>query len=720
MWKKIRPRPKAVLLFSGAIILPLIVVGALSFDAMSKRRASIDGLLEVNLLNTGRAAVGAIESELEMRERATLAGEFPPASLASREPTFRPFSLDGNFALILPSIATLGGAVPPIRGGKRESSLFDTFIAEAERNELIAKNMAAAAEAYRRAAHEATTAGGTARALNGRARCLANRNDYAKARDLWLKIAGDFSAAVDTAGHPYGLTAGLCSAEMDISLDNYDAAAHALISLWGKLRQGAWRLRPAAFAFFQSEIDALLKKIIGLQSRPDLESAYRNLVSGSTPFVDEMAFIDMLESAVIPEIESRRGAVEVRGAAEPTRFSLVWKGTDFLVSFRTESVAAREPAPVRINTPTAVPATAPVLHSEKSPLAIRGCCVASRVLVTSLLDRSIESGPNKKEYRSRLIGPASPAPSGNSEKPGQAPATFAFDRFPLPWKIALEAPSTVSARRTALRENVLLGLLLAAVFGLMLLGGFLLARDTARESEIARQKTEFVHNISHELKTPLTLIRLFGETLDRNRDLSDADRLDAYAIINRESERLSHLIDNVLDFSRIEMGRKEFDFGDADLAAIVRQTMDAYSKEFDQAGFDVALDVEKGLPSLRFDREAITGVLLNLLGNALKFSPHVKSLRVRLGRRGEDVVLEVEDRGVGIPAEDLPRIFDKFYRGGNKIVAQTSGSGLGLTLAKYIVEAHAGRIEVQSRPGEGSTFRIVLPIPVSRSEGPNA
>jgi signal transduction histidine kinase len=754
--KEIRARPKTIALFIGAVVLPLIVVGALSFDAMSKRRASIDGLLEVSLLNTGRAIVAEIESEFEIRERAALgrefarvalAGEIPPTASPSKAPPFRTFSLDAGLAIIPLNPALSGGtatpaqSAPPIRGGERGSSLYDKLFADAERTELVAKDTGAAAESYRRAAHEAKTAGGAARALNGLARCLASRNEFGDARDLWLKIAADYGAAVDPARHPYGLTACLLSAEMDIRLERSDAAARALISLMAKLREGAWRLRPAAFAFFQREIEAILKKIFENRPHPDLETAYRDLASRSTPFVEEMAFVDMLESAVIPEIESRLGTTDIRGAVEPIRFSLVWKGADYLVSFRVSSTGGTASAVVPgiviapLSTPSLPPSTSPPASTVTAPLStpvppasppgapsdsIRGCLVASRPLVSSLLDRSLASASTRAEYRGQLVGPAFPAPPPAA--PHVPAATFAFDRFPIPFKIALEATGPSSARRTALRENILLGILLAAVFGLMFLGGLLLARDVARESEIARQKTEFVHNISHELKTPLTLIRLFGETLERNPNLADADRREAYEIINRESERLSHLIDNVLDFSRIEMGRKEFVFADQDLGAIVRETMDAYRKEFAQAGFDVALHIEPGLPCLRLDREAITGVLLNFFSNALKFSPSVKSISVRLARSCPSVSLEVADRGAGISAEDLPRIFEKFYRGGKKAVAPTSGSGLGLTLAKYIVEAHGGRIEVESRLGEGSTFRIVLPVPIpaprlERAEG---
>jgi signal transduction histidine kinase len=244
----------------------------------------------------------------------------------------------------------------------------------------------------------------------------------------------------------------------------------------------------------------------------------------------------------------------------------------------------------------------------------------------------------------------------------------------------------------------------------MLLGAFLIARDISRESEITRLKTEFVHNISHELKTPLTLIRLYGETLQRKENLTNREKKEAYEIITKESERLSHLINNVLDFSRIEMGRKEFDFKKGNLTQVVRETLESYRYHLEKKGFSVQAEISSDLPEMNFDGEAIASVLVNLLSNAMKFSPKKKEVTVRLFKEKENAVLQVADKGVGIPPKETSRIFKRFYRSKDEIVSETRGSGLGLTLVKHITEAHGGRIEVDSEPGKGSTFSIILPI----------
>ena len=288
--------------------------------------------------------------------------------------------------------------------------------------------------------------------------------------------------------------------------------------------------------------------------------------------------------------------------------------------------------------------------------------------------------------------------------------TLSLREFPLPWKFLVTQPAFDDLESSARRENIIYGTLLAVIVILMLLGAFLIVRDISREAETTRVKTEFVHNISHELKTPLTLIRLYSETLQRKKKLPEREKQDAYEIITKESERLSHLINNVLDFSRIEMGRKEFNFKKGNLAQVISDTLESYRYHLEKKGFSVTSEIASDLPDMDFDEEAISSVLVNLLSNAMKFSPKEKEVAVRLFNDNENAVLEVRDKGIGIAPKDLSQIFERFYRCENPIVSETRGSGLGLTLVKHIVEAHGGTIYVESEPDKGSIFAVVLPF----------
>jgi len=253
--------------------------------------------------------------------------------------------------------------------------------------------------------------------------------------------------------------------------------------------------------------------------------------------------------------------------------------------------------------------------------------------------------------------------------------------------------------------------LILAILSLMIIGGLVLTkRMVSKEMALARLKSDFVSNVSHELRTPLALIRLYAETLELGRITTQDKKQQYYRIIRKESERLTALINNILDFSRIEAGRKEYEFRETDIAELVRNTLDSYRYQIEQQGFALEEDIDTDLPAIPVDREAIARALVNLVNNALKYSSDDKFLGVKLYRENGVVKLEVADHGIGIARRDQSKIFEKFYRAGDPLVHNTKGSGLGLSLVRHITEAHGGEISVESTPGRGSKFILSLPL----------
>ena len=246
---------------------------------------------------------------------------------------------------------------------------------------------------------------------------------------------------------------------------------------------------------------------------------------------------------------------------------------------------------------------------------------------------------------------------------------------------------------------------------LLLAGGiYLTHRNVSKELALARLKSDFVSNVSHELRTPLSLIRQYAETLELGRISGPEKQQEYYQTIRKESERLTGLINNILDFSRIEAGRKEYEFRETDLKELVRNTLESYRYQIEQSGFTFEEQIDDKVPPLRVDRESIARSLLNLVNNALKYSQDRKYIGVCLYRQQSSVKLEVVDHGIGIPQEEQSKIFDKFYRVGDPLVHNTKGSGLGLSLVQHIVKAHGGDVAVDSEPGRGSRFIITLPL----------
>ena len=260
---------------------------------------------------------------------------------------------------------------------------------------------------------------------------------------------------------------------------------------------------------------------------------------------------------------------------------------------------------------------------------------------------------------------------------------------------------------TWIRRNLIIVGILSA---LIVIGLVLTKHVVSKEMALAKLKSDFVSNVSHELRTPLALIRLYAETLELGRITTKEKKHDYYKIIRKESERLSGLINNILDFSRIEAGAKEYEFRETDIADLVRNTLDSYRYQIEQQGFTLKEEIDPSVPTVYVDREAMARALLNLVNNALKYSPDEKFLHVKLYRENGTVKLEVEDRGIGITRREQSKIFEKFYRTGDPLVHNTKGSGLGLSLVRHITDAHGGNVTVESTPGKGSKFTLSLPL----------
>ena len=268
-------------------------------------------------------------------------------------------------------------------------------------------------------------------------------------------------------------------------------------------------------------------------------------------------------------------------------------------------------------------------------------------------------------------------------------------------------------RRTVVVLMLVYGGLTAAALATLLIVTWLLLRLVRKERALSELKANFVADVSHELKTPLALISLFAETLQAGRVPSDEKRKEYYSVILRESTRLTNLINNILDFSRIDAGRKEYVLQPTDVADVVRETYDAYRPQLEHEGFEHQLTIDDPLPRVDADRDAISQVLVNLINNAIKYSSNERYLAIevsadtRRGRRG--VLLSVHDRGIGIRPEDRAHLTEGFFRAGDPRVREQGGTGLGLALVKNIVDAHNGSLDIETRLVKGSTFRVFLP-----------
>jgi len=278
----------------------------------------------------------------------------------------------------------------------------------------------------------------------------------------------------------------------------------------------------------------------------------------------------------------------------------------------------------------------------------------------------------------------------------------------LPWTIVVantgspaEAESFTSRRRL-----LLAGLALATV--LVFTTGYALARSLSRELEVSRLKSEFVAAVSHEFRTPLATLCQLTENLADGRVLTDERRSAYYQTQKRATNRLSRLVERLLDFGRMEAGAVHYQFEPVNLGRLARDVVDEFENVAATSGHEITVGVDPELPDVYADPEALGQALWNLLDNAIKYSPGRPAVRVDAVREGDFAAVRVRDEGLGIAQQEQNQLFRKFFRGSAAGSTHVKGAGIGLAMVDYIVRAHRGRVRVESAPGKGSTFTILL------------
>jgi signal transduction histidine kinase len=302
----------------------------------------------------------------------------------------------------------------------------------------------------------------------------------------------------------------------------------------------------------------------------------------------------------------------------------------------------------------------------------------------------------------------------------EAPIEFNFASGLPPWKLGM---TYQSENVVSLLFNTSQGLFIFVFIFIVLLmsaGLIFMLRTLNQEIRLNKLKSDFISNVSHEFRTPLTSLRHMTEIMYLRRIDSEQRKEEYLQTMLEQCDHLGHLIDNILDFSRIELGKKSFRFGEYNLNEVLLDLIPVFRSRIPDPGFEIEYICTTVPPSMRMDKDAMQQVFYNLLDNAYKYSGEGRKILVEMDqgggrkeegeRRKEEVIVRVTDFGIGISERELPRIFERFYRADRLRTEGIKGSGIGLTIVKQIVEAHEGEITVTSEPGKGSTFTVILPI----------
>jgi signal transduction histidine kinase len=558
----------------------------------------------------------------------------------------------------------------------------------AEKTELIRKDYVDAIGLYQRALVYATSPQGRALLLSRIGRCYFKTGKYEEGILEYRKILKLGNEEITLGAVPASIAALSQIADGYEVLKEKGEQYNAITELYQRLINNPWDLIGGEYLYY---LKSAGEKIRSFETSGyninSTEKRIGELINQENKLLEQIRFIEFIYQNVLTEIESdlKNGTSY---ELQPRHISRIENNSTLQLGY--------------FKLPSAL---------QKSQLIALGFQIDKDYILSDLFPEVLTSVELGNDVFVGILGEMDNLlyPQDNRQISNYLVAEN-FSQLFVNWKVALFDRDGRTIEQLVGRERQLYLALFIGIIAVMLIGIFVTIRAVIHELEISRMKSEFVSNVSHELKTPLALIRLFGETLDSGIVKDERKRREFYSIIRKESERLTHLIDNVLDFSRMDTGVKEYNFEKADLVEVVRSSLEAYKFHIRDNGFEIESSLPNESVMLKIDKDAISQALLNLLSNAVKYSEETKYILVKVSKDSTSALISVTDRGIGIAKEELKKIFDKFYQVPAAKGKERRGSGLGLTLAKHIIEAHGGIIEVESEVGKGSSFTIRIPL----------
>lgn len=571
----------------------------------------------------------------------------------------------------------------------RKRSLLKEMRSDARLLEMVSHDWTGAYEIYSRLANNKFAEDYAATGKAGMARTLLARGKVREAADAWAELLDEAGTTRFPGGRPVALEAYRQAADTYLKLNAYRVAAEVYLDFLGRMINGVYKLTKNEFDQALAHVMESMDDLIERKLVTDLEiDLYRNLLSQERAIRERAAFYEFLSGSFRNYIEeSARGRVIGKTYYY---YRQTGRGPETFVYEYLQT-------PGGLGVVAGFVIDVENLRTERVPALLRKYELAEAC---------------------RLVPPDSDA-AGKASAGGDGQrltSTIPLPYFLPGWKLRLYNDESGIHLSNARRIMYLYLATVVALVVVICVGILLSLRGIRREIYLSRMKNDFVANVSHELKTPLTSIRMFSEMLKLGRIKNEEKRLEYSSLIFSESERLTKLINNILDFSKLEEGRKEFDFTRVDPSEAVEKTVESFRYFAESKGFELDLSIDENLPYIRADADAVEQTVMNLLSNAVKYSGDSRKVSVSVYPSEEYVAVKVRDYGIGIDGEDVPRLFEKFYRVGDHMNFKVSGSGLGLTLVHRIMQAHGGDVGVTTFPGRGSSFTLYFPVYGDSSE----
>jgi signal transduction histidine kinase len=661
------PAARLFLVFGLAIVVPAAALLAVGWRtlAQDRRNAELEARAQLDT-QAGRAAT-ALDQEFAQWQTMLGGVAHPcPATIDTvpadlRTAVEQPGSavivcVERDAVLAIPTRAVLFR----LQAASQEEALAitPTPLREAERVELVQENYAAAASKYERLLGE-TSGAARAPVLLRLARTLDKAHQFAAAARTYSELEGIGDVRVGAV--PASLVGRERTCDLLSRQSNSRAAAECATHLYDDLLASRWHLDEARYTHYAAQARTWMNRSASAATRDarkeQIETNKYAITTAAAWAVSERLRAGARASSILPQVTAEgRALVFSNGATEDSE--------RFLVVSVSHLAAERWPR----------------VFGEAS---LAGLWVS---IVAPGGEGVFSTAPASAMPRDSIVSTASVRDSG--------------------WHVQVALRDPYRAAFGAERRRAVYVAMLALMALSLAFGATLAVVTVRRERAVSQLQSQFVSTVSHEFRSPLTAIRQLVELLARGR-VADENRQEYYDTLLRESHRLSRLVENVLDFSRMEDRRWPYRIESTDTSPFLRDVAGSFQASPASTGATVVVKIPDDLPRIKTDRDALARALRNLLDNAVKYSTTPATVEFEASRCEGGVRIQVRDRGLGIPAEDVSRIFDRFYRG-RGTSATVKGTGLGLSIVKHVVEAHGAHIDVQSTPGQGTTMTLTV------------
>lgn len=694
-----RAEMRMVLIFLGLILVPSGLLAYLSWRALENEKALSTERLQESYRQFAALAARSLDEELRGLERQWSATIHDLIKSDARERIATTLAKDSLVASVFTLAAPGRTAAVPFAKDEnflREHRAFRELVEYGDDLEYNVGDLNGALKAYHEILQRVMQPQlrGMAEGLIGRVQ--QKRGEWKEALATFQHVLATYAELRDLDNMYLRFLAQFQIASCEENLGRDREALETLLRLQEELWERSDAISTQQYSYFHDQIQLLAKRLLvapQLANAAALQEKFQAWAEREKKHVGRQYFVQLLEGELNKfMLERSRYRARFRYISDATAEE------QFLLAYHYLPDASG----AFINGLVGFEINLAHLRARLLPKLTRDLKGSERASVALLNERS-EAVLGTTRAPSDLIAQQTLAPP------------FDF------WQVAVYLNQAARwERRWDFRTT--LGLWLIALLLLsILLGAFWFIRRAAHEAYLSRMKSSFVSNVSHEFRTPLASIKMLAELLEMQLAAPaklERDKAQQYlGVIRRESDRLTRLIENALDFAKIERGVKQYRFEYEEPSAVLRATCEAFRPHAEAQGFRFEIEVPDDLPEMRLDADAITQALLNLLSNAVKYSEETKEIRVRAYCEATQLVIEVKDRGLGLAPEELPKIFEDFYRVDQRLSTnQQGGMGLGLTLARHIVRAHGGEITAQSVLGEGSTFTIRLPLLATHEE----